>query len=271
MRIQLKVILSDGRFYDWGHKGTAISIGRDPECDLAVEDSQDRYVSWMHARIEPDGSSFLLRDYRSKNGTYVNDVRVEETHLIKTGDTVRLGQKGPKLIVMELAADCAGVAAAQVLGVPASRPLDRIVERLQQWGRREWALIVGGAVATVLLILIFNLLTRTSNAPQTDTPVANLNDGSTKSIADPNPNTPPLPEPKPSGSAASLAKPSGSVFSPRSSSSPPQQYTHEELAQRYMGAIVWLGAEFDRRRLPLCSGFAVDGTKIISTGHEIAS
>ncbi len=33
--------------------------------------------------------------------------------------------------------------------------------------------------------------------------------------------------------------------------------------------MVWLGAELDQHRLPLCSGFAVDRTKIVCTAREI--
>jgi pSer/pThr/pTyr-binding forkhead associated (FHA) protein len=105
MRVKLKVILSDGRCYDWSHEGAAVSIGRDPACELAVEDSQERHASWMHARIEWDGRTFLVRDFQSKNGTYVNEDLIDGAQSLKVGDTIRLGRKGPKLIALELDPD----------------------------------------------------------------------------------------------------------------------------------------------------------------------
>ena len=50
---------------------------------------------------------------------------------------------------------------------------------------------------------------------------------------------------------------------------PPPVLTPEELVKRYASAVVWLGAEFDQRRLPLCSGFVVDRTKVVCTAREI--
>ena len=102
MKVKLKVILAGGFSHDWRCQGAALSIGRDPECDLAIEDSEERIVSWMHARIERDGDGALIRDFRSKNGTYVNEEPVDGTRPLQIGDTIQLGRKGPKLIVLEL-------------------------------------------------------------------------------------------------------------------------------------------------------------------------
>jgi len=54
-------------------------IGRDPGCDVALEDKQ---VSWHHARIElkDDASTFIV-DLSSLNGVHVNSVRVARQQL----------------------------------------------------------------------------------------------------------------------------------------------------------------------------------------------
>jgi len=54
-------------------------IGRDPGCDLTLEDKR---VSWHHARIElkGDASSFIV-DLSSLNGVHVNNVRVVRQQL----------------------------------------------------------------------------------------------------------------------------------------------------------------------------------------------
>ncbi len=68
------------------HEG-ALSIGRDPRCDIFLNDMT---VSRNHAEIEikPDGC--VLRDNNSFNGVWVND-RSVETCLLKSGDLIQIG------------------------------------------------------------------------------------------------------------------------------------------------------------------------------------
>lgn len=52
----------------------------------------DRTVSRHHAQIFPDNGSWMLRDLRSANGTYVNGVRVARDPLrLKHGDQIKIG------------------------------------------------------------------------------------------------------------------------------------------------------------------------------------
>jgi len=64
-------------------------IGRDPGCDMALEDKQ---VSWHHARIElsGDASTFIV-DLASRNGVYVNNVRVVRQQL-RHLDLIEIGK-----------------------------------------------------------------------------------------------------------------------------------------------------------------------------------
>lgn len=48
-------------------------------------------VSRRHARIRVDGSGAVLEDLGSKNGTFVNDRRIEGPTPVRDGDQVRLG------------------------------------------------------------------------------------------------------------------------------------------------------------------------------------
>ncbi|MGN6202031.1 MAG: FHA domain-containing protein [Solirubrobacterales bacterium] len=52
----------------------AIEIGRDPACDLPVEDER---ASWRHVRITVEGEEVVLLDLGSKNGTYLNGRRID--------------------------------------------------------------------------------------------------------------------------------------------------------------------------------------------------
>jgi len=51
------------------------SVGRDPACEVVLEDAR---VSARHARLRFSGGSWVLADLASKNGTFVNAVRVTE-------------------------------------------------------------------------------------------------------------------------------------------------------------------------------------------------
>lgn len=51
----------------------------------------DRTISRRHVEIYPDDDSWMLRDLRSANGTYVNGVRVKEPIRLKHGDQIKLG------------------------------------------------------------------------------------------------------------------------------------------------------------------------------------
>jgi len=62
-------------------------IGRDPQCDLFFADKK---LSRRHARFERYGKEFRLVDLGSRNGSWVNDERVE-IRLVTAGDSMRLG------------------------------------------------------------------------------------------------------------------------------------------------------------------------------------
>src|SRR5215469_5715041 len=67
--------------------GRSYSIGRNPESDIVAEEAR---VSWRHAVLRLDGSTWLLEDAGSTNGTFVGVQRVQRVHI--TADTVvRLG------------------------------------------------------------------------------------------------------------------------------------------------------------------------------------
>jgi hypothetical protein len=67
--------------------GGVCVVGRDPSCDIVLNDSK---CSRRHAVIEDGPSGLSIRDSGSANGMYVNGRKVEEAQL-KPGDTVKLG------------------------------------------------------------------------------------------------------------------------------------------------------------------------------------
>ena len=64
-------------------------IGREPACDIVLE---SRSVSGQHATIEFSGDAAMLRDLNSRNGTFVNDTRVQNASIrLAHGDNIRFG------------------------------------------------------------------------------------------------------------------------------------------------------------------------------------
>jgi ABC-type multidrug transport system ATPase subunit len=75
--------------------GRSYFIGRDPQADIVVNDSR---VSWRHAVLRLDGSSWILEDVGSTNGTFQGSNRVQRVP-ISSSCSVRLGHPndGPAL------------------------------------------------------------------------------------------------------------------------------------------------------------------------------
>lgn len=66
-----------------------LEIGRDPTCGLVLA---SKSVSRRHVEIVPFRLGYRLTD-RSRNGVFVNGVRVKGSHLLSNGDVVRLGSE----------------------------------------------------------------------------------------------------------------------------------------------------------------------------------
>jgi len=86
-----------GKSYAIGEKG--LIIGRDPtQCDIVILDAN---VSRVHAWATVKKGEVVIIDRGSTNGTYVNQVKVENTTL-KSGDIIQLGRKCNTALVFNL-------------------------------------------------------------------------------------------------------------------------------------------------------------------------
>jgi pSer/pThr/pTyr-binding forkhead associated (FHA) protein len=65
-----------------------VTIGRDPDNDIVL--SNDMHVSRLHAELELRDKQWMLRDNQSRNGTFVNGLRINKVPL-RNGDRVVLG------------------------------------------------------------------------------------------------------------------------------------------------------------------------------------
>ena len=62
-------------------------MGRHPDCDIVLESGS---VSRQHARVSKSGTSFILEDLKSRNGTFVNGRLINEPTKLLEGDTLRI-------------------------------------------------------------------------------------------------------------------------------------------------------------------------------------
>ena len=63
-------------------------IGRSDANHIIIE---DMFISKNHAKIYFNGSDYVIEDFGSRNGTYVNDIKIS-TMVIHGGDSVRIGR-----------------------------------------------------------------------------------------------------------------------------------------------------------------------------------
>jgi pSer/pThr/pTyr-binding forkhead associated (FHA) protein len=85
-----------------------ITLGRGLNVDLTV---QDRLSSRLHCSIEFKDNAWHIRDLQSRNGTFVNGQRIQES-VLKPGDRISIGEtvlvcekefsKGTETVIMEL-------------------------------------------------------------------------------------------------------------------------------------------------------------------------
>jgi S1-C subfamily serine protease len=89
-----------------------LGLGRHPLSDVRFDAERDLDVSSRHAAIMAKAEGYVLQDLGSKNGTYVNGQRIEGDRLLKDGDVIGFGAKGPALEFRALPGDADDLATA---------------------------------------------------------------------------------------------------------------------------------------------------------------
>lgn len=78
-----------------------LSIGRAAGSDIQFDPDREVLVSREHGRIVKDPSNeyaFTIVDNNSRNGIFVNKVRIKGSSKVEPGDTVQLGNNGPSFL-----------------------------------------------------------------------------------------------------------------------------------------------------------------------------
>lgn len=65
----------------------SLTVGRDRYSDIRLD---YKFVSKNHFIIEEDGGEYYLSDLGSKNGTYVNGIRIDDEVILEDGDIIEL-------------------------------------------------------------------------------------------------------------------------------------------------------------------------------------
>jgi len=85
---ELRILSGPGAGAKVPVRGSA-TIGREPECDLQVLDSE---VSRRHAKVTIRDGVATIDDLHSANGTYVNGERILESYKLAPGDRIQIGE-----------------------------------------------------------------------------------------------------------------------------------------------------------------------------------
>ena len=83
-----RMAIGEASFHKLPFHGDTMVIGRDPRCDVPLEFPM---VSWHHARLTRTPDGILVEDLGSRNGTYVNGVRIRGKVLVGTCQEIGLG------------------------------------------------------------------------------------------------------------------------------------------------------------------------------------
>lgn len=104
MKAIIKIIQGEKEIYSFEYKEeiNEILIGRHPNCNIIVNHQS---VSREHAKLKRDWNGISIYDLSSKNGTFVNNIKIKDHQLLKNGDIIRLGQSKvpePILLIFEI-------------------------------------------------------------------------------------------------------------------------------------------------------------------------
>ncbi len=109
--------------------GSELMVGRDPTCDQPLDYPM---ISWHHAKLTRAPEGMLVEDLGSRNGTFVNGVRITGRVLVKSGDQIGLGsfrfqlQESGALVRREYYGNVTIEAAGVAVAVPGKRLIEPV-------------------------------------------------------------------------------------------------------------------------------------------------
>jgi len=145
---ELKILSGPGAGTAVKLLGGSATIGREPECDLQVLDSE---VSRLHAKVTVRDGVATIDDLRSSNGTYVDSERILAPTALAPGDRIQIGEATIELTSPVFAGAAARVPPPQVSSVREVLSQSSRLLTAESGTRKWWTL-------SVVLITVFMLL-----------------------------------------------------------------------------------------------------------------
>jgi EmrB/QacA subfamily drug resistance transporter len=128
--------------------GGSATIGREPECDLQVLDSE---VSRLHAKVTVRDGVAAIDDLHSSNGTFLDGERILERTKLAPGDKIQIGEATIELTSSVFAGEAARILPPQVSSVREVLSQSSRLLTAESGTRKWWTL-------AVVLITVFMLL-----------------------------------------------------------------------------------------------------------------
>jgi eukaryotic-like serine/threonine-protein kinase len=128
MTPQVKLIITSNTSKEMTYTYTEPSectVGRAIDCDLQLPVNPEKDVSRHHCVFEIEPPHIWVQDLDSKNGTFVNDLRItaspdQDMYELRDGDEVRIGNYVIEVHIegTEVIDDLMHATQAEVVGVP---------------------------------------------------------------------------------------------------------------------------------------------------------
>lgn len=88
-----------------------VSLGRNPQADIVLDNPAYRGISWQHASVSADREEtgeiiWRIEDTNSTNGTFVNHQPVLSPRILTPGDEITLANPDPSIGIVRLVFDC---------------------------------------------------------------------------------------------------------------------------------------------------------------------
>ena len=147
---ELRILSGPGAGANAPVRGGSATIGREPECDLQVLDSE---VSRRHAKVTIRDGVATIDDLHSANGTYVNGERILEPYTLAPADRIQIGEATIELTSPVFEGEAVPPQPARLTEV--REVLSRSAEVLTGAGTRKWWTL--GVVLTTTFMLLLDV------------------------------------------------------------------------------------------------------------------
>jgi serine phosphatase RsbU (regulator of sigma subunit)/pSer/pThr/pTyr-binding forkhead associated (FHA) protein len=123
--MKLRITPAEGDPFDYEMGSDTVIVGRSSTADLALSDP---FLSRHHARLTRDGDTLTVEDLGSRNGTFINDQKVEGAKVLSSGETIRLSASSIALAGSGRASIVTATTRDTDIGATIFRPASELLE-----------------------------------------------------------------------------------------------------------------------------------------------